>query len=56
MYFFAYRNYGSFMETITNKVLHDFIEACSPRWMKVIGNFNARGGLIINVTAEYGSK
>jgi len=53
LYFFAYRNFGSFMETITNKILEDLVAVCGPRWMKVQGNFNARGGVIINVTAEY---
>ena len=53
MYFFAYRNFGSFMETITNKILNDCVEKCAPRRMKVIGQFNARGGLVIEVSATY---
>ena len=52
MYFFAFRSCGSFMETITNKILEDCFNVCSPRWMKVIGQFNARGGTVINVTAS----
>lgn len=53
LYFLAYRQYGSFMETITNKVLEDLVHVCSPHWMRVVSNFNARGGTLINVTAEY---
>lgn len=53
LYFFAYRNYGAFMESITNRVLEDLVSVCSPRWMKVTGKFNARGGTFINVEAEY---
>lgn len=53
LYFFAYRNYGAFMESITNRVLEDLVLVCSPRWMKVTGKFNARGGTFINVEAEY---
>jgi 7-cyano-7-deazaguanine reductase len=53
LYFLAFRQYGSFMETITNKVLEDCVSVCQPRWMKVIANFNARGGTLINVEAEY---
>ena len=53
MYFFAYRTYGSFMETITNKILEDLVAVCSPKWMSVQGKFNARGGTVINVTAKY---
>ena len=53
LYLFAYRNYGSFMETITNKILEDCVKACNPRKMTVYGNFNARGGITINVVATY---
>jgi len=53
LYFLAYRQYGSFMETITNKVLEDLVQVCSPHWMQVVSNFNARGGTLINVVAEY---
>lgn len=53
LYFFAYRNYGSFMETITNKILEDLVSVCSPRSMRVTGKFNSRGGIALNVVAEY---
>lgn len=53
LYFFSYRNCGAFMETITNQVLKDFVKACDPKWMEVNGLFNARGGLVINVTATH---
>ena len=53
LYFFAYRQYGSFMETITNKILEDLVYVCQPRWMEVKGEFNARGGTLINVRAVY---
>lgn len=53
LYFFAFRQYGSFMETIVNKMLEDLVTICLPKQMKVAGEFNARGGTFINVTAEY---
>ena len=53
LYFTAYRNHGSFMETITNKILDDLVEVCQPRSMQVIARFNPRGGTTLNVTAEY---
>lgn len=53
LYLLSYRMYGSFMETITNNILEDLLHACQPRMMKVIANFNARGGTSINVIAEY---
>lgn len=56
LYFFAYRQYGSFMETITNKILEDLVAVCSPRMMTVVGEFNARGGTVINVVVQYVAK
>lgn len=52
LYLFAFRSHGSFMETITNKILEDCFRICDPRWMKVHGLFNPRGGITINVKAE----
>lgn len=53
LYYLAFRQHGAFMETITNTILEDCVKVCQPRWMKVEANFNARGGTLINVTAEY---
>lgn len=55
LYFFAWRNEGTFMETIVNKILEDFTKACDPKWCKVIGRFNPRGGVEIEVYAEKGT-
>lgn len=52
-YYLAYRNEGSFMESLINKILEDLVKVCSPRQMEVIGNFNARGGTDINIKAMY---
>ncbi len=53
LYFTAYRNHGSFMETITNKILDDLVSVCRPRQMQVVALFNPRGGTSLTVTAEY---
>ncbi len=53
MYFFAYRSYGSFMETIVNKILDDCVKACQPKMMFVKGLFNPRGGVGLVVQAKY---
>ena len=47
LYMFAFRNYGSFMEDITSKIANDLFKAISPRWIRVIGDFYARGGISI---------
>jgi 7-cyano-7-deazaguanine reductase len=37
-------------------MLNDLVKACKPRWMEIIGEFNARGGIKTTVTAEYGER
>lgn len=53
LYLFAYRNEGTFMETIVNQILSDLVAACSPRSMTVTGTFGARGGIQTIVQAEF---
>ena len=56
LYFFAYRNDGAFMESITNTILEDLVAVCSPKWMRVVGEFNSRGGVALTTTAEHVEK
>jgi 7-cyano-7-deazaguanine reductase len=56
LYLFAYRGLGSFMETITNRILQDFVAACSPRWCEVACRFRPRGGISVTVVASEGSR
>lgn len=53
LYLFSFRNVGMFHEEITNRILDDFVRAIEPRWARVRGLMNARGGISIDVTAEY---
>ena len=53
LYTIFYRNVGIFHEHVVNKFLEDLVRACKPRWLKVIGEFNVRGGIKTMVTAEY---
>lgn len=48
-----YRNVGIFHENVVNKFLDDLVRACKPRWMEIVGEFNARGGIKTSVRAEY---
>ena len=52
-YFQAFRNQGIFYEAVTNRILEDLVEACSPRSMTVTGNFNVRGGFSSIITVSY---
>jgi len=53
LYMFAYRNHKSFMETLTNNMLDDFVETLNPLWCRVKGIFAARGATDLHVFAEH---
>ena len=53
MYTIFYRNLGIFHEHVVNKMLQDLVKACRPRWLKITGEFNLRGGRKTTVGAEY---
>lgn len=53
LYTIFYRNIGIFHEHVVNKILEDFVRACQPRWVKVAGIFNPRGGITTTVSREY---
>jgi len=55
-YILAYRNIGIFYENAVNRMLADFTRAARPRWCKVTGDFNTRGGMHSTITAEFGRK
>ncbi|MBM3244893.1 MAG: NADPH-dependent 7-cyano-7-deazaguanine reductase QueF [Candidatus Omnitrophica bacterium] len=53
MYELFYRNLGIFHEHVINKFMEDFVKACNPRWAKISGEFNPRGGIQTTVWREY---
>lgn len=53
LYLQSYRNQGIFYEMVVNRILDDFVAACEPRWVQVVGEFTARGGITTNVSATY---
>jgi len=55
LYFYAYRNKGTFYEAVVNTILDDLVDLLSPRQMTVKGQFAVRGGTAGTVTAEYES-
>ena len=52
LYIVKFRNLGIFHEHVTNKILDDFSKACSPRAIKVKGDFHPRGGIKTMVSAN----
>lgn len=53
MYLQQYRNHGAFHEDVTNLILADLVAATEPRWMRIEGRFNPRGGIRTNVIVEH---
>ncbi len=53
LYLWSFREEGTFHEHVTNVILDDVVKALEPRWCKVTGAFNVRGGISITVEAEY---
>jgi 7-cyano-7-deazaguanine reductase len=56
LYFWSFRNDGIFYERAVNRVLDDLVACARPKWMEVVGDFNARGGIKSVVTARYGAR
>ena len=52
-YLASFRNERAFNEAVTNRILDDFVRACSPRQASVNAEFSARGGIALTVRAEY---
>ncbi|MCX6350134.1 MAG: preQ(1) synthase [Candidatus Aureabacteria bacterium] len=52
-YLNSFRNKGIFYENLINEIMETLKDSCSPRWMKVTGEFTPRGGLSTTVTVEH---
>ncbi len=53
MYMWSFREEGAFHEAVTNQILGDLVAATQPRFMRVIGSFNVRGGIYTDVIVEH---
>ena len=52
-YFLFYRDVGIFHEHVVNKILVDFVAACNPRRVEIVGDFHVRGGIKTVIRANY---
>lgn len=52
-YLQSFRNDGIYFEAVTNQILDDLVGVCKPRFMKVIAEFNTRGGISSVIEVEY---
>ncbi|MCE9597907.1 MAG: preQ(1) synthase [Spirochaetia bacterium] len=52
-YVLFYRDIGIFHENVVNRVLDDIVLACKPRWARLNGDYNIRGGIKTRVSRTY---
>jgi 7-cyano-7-deazaguanine reductase len=53
LYIWSYRNRGAFHEAVTNDMLRDLVAATEPRFMRLVAEFNVRGGIYTTIVAEH---
>jgi len=56
LYLFAYRNQGIFHEYVVNKIARDLQAALDAKYLRVYGDFGARGGISIKPCVELGDR
>jgi 7-cyano-7-deazaguanine reductase len=52
LYLFSFRNHGAFHEDCVNMIAKDIFKLLTPKYIKVVGRFNIRGGISINPIVE----
>ena len=53
LYMWSYREEGAFHEAVTNKILEDLVAATDPRFLRLTGVWNVRGGVYTTVIVEH---
>lgn len=53
LYIWSFRDEGAFHEAVTNQMLEDLVAATKPRFMRLTGKFNVRGGIYTDVVVEH---
>ena len=53
LYIWSFRDRGAFHEAVTNEILGHLVAATAPRFMRLLAEFNVRGGIYTTVTAEH---
>jgi 7-cyano-7-deazaguanine reductase len=56
LYLWSFRNDGISYERAVNRILDDLVAAAKPKWMRVVGDFNLRGGIKSIITATNGAR
>ena len=53
LYMWAFRDSGAFHEAVTNEILADLRGLLNPRFIRITGEFNVRGGIYTTIIAEH---
>ena len=53
LYMWSFRDEGHFHEDVTNRILDDLVKAIQPKFMRLAGRFNVRGGIWTDVIVEH---
>ncbi len=54
LYLWRFREQKAFNEQLVDQIARELFEQLNPVWLRVVGAFNARGGIQVNATAERG--
>jgi 7-cyano-7-deazaguanine reductase len=52
LYLWSFRDRGTFHEAVTNQIADELARACAPRFLRLTGKFNVRGGIYTTVVVE----
>jgi 7-cyano-7-deazaguanine reductase len=52
LYLWSFRDRGAFHEAVTNQIADDLANATRPRFLRLTGKFNVRGGIYTTVVVE----
>jgi 7-cyano-7-deazaguanine reductase len=53
LYIWSFRDRGAFHEAVTNEILSHLVTETAPRFMRVLAEFNVRGGIYTTVVVEH---
>ena len=56
LYLGSFRNEGHFHEAVTNQMADDIVKLLKPAYLKIVGDFYARGGIKTVVTVTRGKR
>ena len=52
LYLWSFRDRGAFHEAVTNQIADDLAGTCAPRFLRLAGKFNVRGGIYTTIIVE----